>query len=263
MRCFLVFCVSVAGLLAQSAKPASDGYPLDIFLLIGQSNMAGRGEIDAVDREKIPGVLQFNQAGQWEISRDPVHFDRPDRTGTGLGRSFGFTLLKMGASARVGLVPAAFGGSALAEWTPGSNHYNNAVERTRAALAAAPAGSRLRGILWHQGEADTAQQELAATYADRFARMIAQLRSDLSAPDVPVIVGQLGEFLKDRPQNPHPFAGQVNQALATVPLYIQNAVFVSSAGLDHKGDILHFSSPALREFGRRYALAWMAASGGK
>ena len=33
--------------------------------------------------------------------------------------------------------------------------------------------------------------------------------------------------------------------------------FVSSQGLTHKGDVLHFDSPSLREFGRRYAHAFL------
>ena len=53
---------------------------------------------------------------------------------------------------------------------------------------------RLRGILWHQGEGD-ATEELAPTYRDRFAEFIARLRADLDAADVPVVVGELGEYL--------------------------------------------------------------------
>ncbi|MDX2267504.1 MAG: sialate O-acetylesterase [Bryobacter sp.] len=249
MRCLFVLAVWASALSAQ---------PMDLFLLVGQSNMAGRGVVDTIDRVPLPQVWMFTAEEKWELSKDPVHFDRPDRTGTGLGRSFGATLVRFGASRKVGLIPAAFGGSSLAEWQPGEKHYLNAVARAKAALAKAPAGSRLRGILWHQGEADTAKQELAETYQSRFLVFVRQLRADLGAGGLPVVVGQLGEFLKERPENPHPFAPQVNQALATVPLVLEKAAFASSAGLGHKGDQLHFSSPALREFGRRYALAWLA-----
>jgi hypothetical protein len=227
----------------------------DVFLLIGQSNMAGRGVVEEEDKRPIPGVYVFNKERQWVAATDPLHWDRPDRTGVGLARSFGATLLRMKASTSVGLVPAAFGGSALDEWKPGSEHYKNAVERTRAALAK---GGKLRGILWHQGETDSAKAELASSYRERFRSFIAALRKDLGAEQVPVIVGQLGEFLIGREGNPQPFAMQVNEALATMPLQTPFCRFVSSEGLGHKGDIVHFDSKALREFGRRYALVWMS-----
>ncbi|MCX6611702.1 MAG: hypothetical protein NTW74_12730 [Acidobacteria bacterium] len=148
---------------------AANAQPVDIFLLIGQSNMAGRGVVGDADRTPIPDVFAFSKEKTWIPAVDPIHFDRPDRTGVGLGRSFATTLINMKVATRVGLIPAAFGGSALHEWVPGSTHYVNAVERTKAALAAAGPNARLRGILWHQGEADANDEERAITYRLRFA----------------------------------------------------------------------------------------------
>lgn len=229
--------------------------PVDLFLLIGQSNMAGRGVVGDADRAPIAGVSMFTKEKMWAPAVDPVHFDRPDRTGVGLGRNFAATLIEMKASKSVGLIPAAFGGSALHEWVPGSAHYMNAVERTKAALAAAGPGARLRGILWHQGEADAGDEERAITYRLRFAKVIAALRKELGAEGVPVIVGQLGEFV-EVPK--YPQLMRVNEQLATVPLYVPKSAFVSSQGLKDKGDLLHFDTPSLKEFGRRYALAFLS-----
>jgi hypothetical protein len=232
--------------------------PADVFLLIGQSNMAGRGVVEARDRVAIPGVMMLNEAKEWVPAIDPMHFDRPDRVGVGLGRAFAAEMLKQRAATSIGLIPAAFGGSALSEWAKGSKYYNNAVERTRAALAAAGPHARLRGILWHQGEADSTSEEHAATYRQRFQRFIADLRSDLNAVGAPVVVGELGRFVYDRPDFPNPYALLVNEQLATMPLYVQQCGFVPSEGLAHKGDVLHFDSASLREFGRRYALVFLA-----
>ncbi len=234
---------------------AVNAQPVDIFLLIGQSNMAGRGVVADADRTPIPGVFAFNKEKTWVPAVDPIHFDRPDRTGVGLGRSFATTLMGMKAATSVGLIPAAFGGSALHEWVPGSIHYANAVERTKAALAAGGPGARLRGILWHQGEADASDEERAVTYRLRFAKMIAALRKDLGAENVPVIVGQLGEFVQAKDYSQ---LQRVNTELATLPLYVPHSGFVSSQGLKDKGDQVHFDSPSLKELGRRYALAWLA-----
>jgi hypothetical protein len=147
--------------------------------------------------------------------------------------------------ATIGLVPAAFGGSALDEWQPGQPHYVNAVKRAREAMK----HGRLVGILWHQGESD-ADPAKTATYAARFAKMIAQLRADLDAAEVPVIVGELGRF---RPEH----AG-MNAVLATLPKSVPHCAFVSADGLVDQGDKLHFDTPSYREFGRRYAAAWLA-----
>ena len=236
------------------ACSAVNAQPVDIFLLIGQSNMAGRGVVSDADRIPTPAVFAFSKEKTWIPAVDPIHFDRPDRTGVGLGRTFATTLISMKAATSVGLIPAAFGGSALHEWVPGSPHYVNAVDRTKAALAAAGPNARLRGILWHQGEADANDEERAVTYRLRFAKMIAALRKDLAAENVPVIVGQLGEFVqaKDYAQ-----LQRVNTELATLPLHVPLTAFVSSQGLKDKGDQLHFDSPSLKEFGRRYALAWL------
>ena len=234
---------------------ALNAQPLDIFLLIGQSNMAGRGVVGDEDRIPIQGVFAFSKEKTWVPAVDPIHFDRPDRTGVGLGRSFATSLIGMKATTSVGLIPAAFGGSALHEWVPGSTHYVNAVERTKAALAAAAPGAHLRGILWHQGEADANDEERAITYRLRFSKIIAALRNDLGAEKVPVIVGQLGEFVQEKSYSQ---LQRVNAELATVPLHVPRSGFVSSQGLKDKGDQLHFDSPSLKEFGRRYALSWLA-----
>ena len=64
------------------------GQPHEIVLLIGQSNMAGRGVVEEQDRQPIPRVFMLNKAMEWVPAVDPVHFDKPDIAGVGLARSF-------------------------------------------------------------------------------------------------------------------------------------------------------------------------------
>lgn len=232
--------------LVSFAQPRPEN--MQLFLLIGQSNMAGRGHIEPPDKVPHPRVFMLTQDLTWVPAVDPVHFDKPERIGTGLGKPFGAVIAEADPAAVIGLVPAAFGGSALDEWTPGAPHYVNAVVRAKEAMK----HGRLAGILWHQGESDS-KPELAATYAARFAKMIARLRTDLGANDVPVIVGETGRWRPD--------GAAVNAALATVPEHVPHCAFVSAEGLTDLGDKLHFDTPALREFGRRYAKAWRELSG--
>ena len=234
-------CLYLALLAVAPAQSVPDN--LQIFLLIGQSNMAGRGAVEPQDQAPHPRVFMLTKELAWVPAIDPMHFDKPERIGTGLGKTFGALVADAAPEAVFGLVPAAFGGSALDEWAPGQLHYVNAVARAKAALQ----HGRLAGILWHQGEADSAPDK-AATYAVRFAKMIAQLRADLDAQDVPVIVGETGRFRAD--------GAAINAALSHLPEFVPHCAFVSAEGLADKGDKLHFDSPSFRELGRRYAAAW-------
>ncbi|MBY0504922.1 MAG: sialate O-acetylesterase [Bryobacteraceae bacterium] len=236
-------------LAGASALWAADGpKDLRIFLLCGQSNMAGRGEIEEQDRRSLERVWSMNKANEWALATDPLHYDKPAIAGVGLGRTFARVLTTADPAAKLGLVPCAMGGSALHEWAPGAPLYQNAVKRARIALGS----GRLAGLLWHQGESDANDEQRAETYLERFSVTLAALRKELGV--MPVVVGQLGEFLREETS---PFADTVNHQLARVPLEIRRAAFVSSAGLGHRGDEIHFDAAGFRELGRRYAHAYL------
>jgi Carbohydrate esterase, sialic acid-specific acetylesterase len=240
-----------AALLILAAIPAlteTNSLPpdLQLFLLIGQSNMAGRGKVESQDREPIPRVWMLNKTMDWVAAIDPMHSDIP-AAGVGLGRSFAKVLAKSDPTANIGLIPAAVGGTSLDQWKPGGKLYSEAVRRTRAAMKA----GKLRGVLWHQGEGEASDPALASSYRERFSAFIKQLRTDLDAPDVPVIVGQLCQTA------PKPFRQVVDEQLTLIPLRVPHSVFVSSEGLKHEEGQVHFNAAELREFGRRYGHAFL------
>lgn len=212
----------------------------DVFLLAGQSNMAGRGVVEPADRQPLAGISMFTKEKTWAPAVDPLHFDKPAIAGVGLGRSFAATVQKHAGLKEIGLVPAAMGGSSLEEWSPRGALFQNAVERTKAA------GGRLRGILWHQGEADSAPG-LDSTYAERWLVVMKALRGEVG--DVPVVVGELGQF--------NARYRAVSEQLASLVVRLPRVAFVSAGGLKAKEDGVHFEAASLREFGRRYAHAWM------
>ena len=74
------------GELATPELPAKENFHL--YLLVGQSNMAGRGKVTEQDKETHPRVLVFNKQGKWAPAVDPLHFDKPGIAGVGLGKSF-------------------------------------------------------------------------------------------------------------------------------------------------------------------------------
>ncbi|HRR35046.1 MAG TPA: sialate O-acetylesterase [Kiritimatiellia bacterium] len=225
---------------ALFAKEPSD---LELFLLIGQSNMAGRGKVEPADQVPNPRILMLDKTNAWVPAIDPVHFDKPKIAGVGLASEFARRVAAAQPEAVVGLVPCAFGGTSLDQWRPGSDLYTNAVARARVAMR----NGKLRAILWHQGEADCSPTK-TATYPERFSKMIAQLRSDLNVPDVPVLVGELGRY-RDT------YAG-FNTMLPQVIQAVPNSASVSSEGLGANQDNVHFSREALIEFGARYFEAY-------
>jgi Domain of unknown function (DUF303). len=221
---------------------------INSFLLIGQSNMAGRGNIDEVDPIHNENVFMFRE-GIWINAREPIHNDKPELCGIGLAASFSNRLqVKYGKN--IGVIPCAFGGTSLEQWKKGSELYINAVNTARKALKE----SKLKGILWHQGESDAQSLDTALTYKKRFLEMMCSIIKDLGYTSVVVITGELGYYLRETPDCK--YWKEVNNALKEISDENNNYSFVYSEGLKDKGDLLHFDSESLREFGLRYASAW-------
>lgn len=238
-----------------ACAPAS---PTDLYLLIGQSNMAGRGALTEGPRLSSDRVWKLDKDNHWVAGVEPIHFDRPN-TGVGPGLAFARVMADADPSAGIGLIPCAEGGSPLARWEPGKDLYARAVERTRAALAM---GGRLRGILWHQGEADSWSREKAESYAVRLTNMVTHLRAEFGAPDVPFLAGEVGLHYATSIEKRGGKAfvttvnDQIHQAVASLPA----AGYASAEGLEPGPDGIHFTAESASELGRRYAAALQALS---
>jgi hypothetical protein len=234
--------------------PAKDKFHL--FLLAGQSNMAGRGKVAEEDKTVHPRVFTLNKDNQWAPAIDPIHFDKP-AAGVGPGRAFGVTLADQDPSTAIGLIPCAAGGSPISTWEPGGYHdqtksrpYDDAVKRTKIAMRR----GTLKAILWHQGESDSLPEK-AAVYEQKLHALIRRFREELQSPDLPFLCGQLGRF----PDSPWDDAkALVNSAHEALPQKVKNAAFVPSTGLTHKGDKIHFDAESMRRFGKRYAEAYLS-----
>ena len=223
---------------AEESTPAN----MKLFLLIGQSNMAGRGKVEPQDQVVNPKIFMLTKDLKWVPAKDPLHFDKPS-AGVGLGSEFARDVLKADPTATIGLIPCAVGGTSLDQWKAGGGLYNTAVQRAKEAMK----NGKLAGILWHQGESDSGNPQNVATYANRLEIMIAQLRTDLQADKVPVV---LGELIHDFKTN-----GAINIELTAASKKIPFCTLVSSEGLGNKA--LHFESPDLRIFGHRYAVEYL------
>ncbi len=253
----LLFCLSFFLLFQLNAQEVAlpEKAKFHLFLLVGQSNMAGRGVVEEQDKTPHPRVLMLSKDGKWVPAIDPMHFDKP-AAGVGLGKTFGQIIAEANPDVTIGLIPCAVGGSPIDAWMPGvfypaTKSYPWDDMQKRVALAL-PAGT-LKGILWHQGESDS-KPELAQAYEPKLHDLIARFRREVKTPEVPFVAGQMGQF-KDMPWKPEEL--MVDQAHQSLPSKVARTGFVSAEGLNHKGDKIHFDSPSFRELGRRYAEVYL------
>lgn len=249
---------------AVVALPPADKFL--IFLLIGQSNMAGRGAIDAASQPRNPRILALGSNGQWGLAADPLHSDKPT-AGVGPGLAFAEALLeRLPADVSIGLIPAAFGGSAIDTWSrsydgpnrwpDGNTYYTRAVALTR---AVAPAGT-VAGLLWNQGTADSgsANRDQGRRYGLALHRLIGELREDLAAPALPFVAATLGPWRGES-------ADAINNVYRALPAALPGTAIVDTARPELRealknipADPPHYDTPSMRLLGRQYAEAFWA-----
>lgn len=246
----LIFLLLVGCSAAQQAKKPGADPDFHLYLLVGQSNMAGRGPLDAAAKTVHPRLMMLDKSNQWVPATDPLHFDKPAVVGVGPGLTFGQILVaKAPKKVRIGLIPCAVGGSSIDGWQKGgydqatnTHPYDDALARAQAALQTGV----IKGIIWHQGESDSSPEK-AAAYLPKLINLVAALRRELGNEQLPFVAGELGSY-KEAYQ-------PINRQLALLPGQIAHTAVVSAQGLNHKGDGIHFDTESARELGRRYAAA--------
>lgn len=220
------------------------------FLMIGQSNMAGRGTIGDVDPIHNSDCYMLRM-GRWQTMSEPINPDRQIfegefRSGVCLAASFADEIAR-NMHVKVGLIPCADGGTKIDQWMPGGLLYDHAVAMSRLARRT----SVLSGIIWHQGESDCNSDEDLYSYKEKFIKMIHSLCKDLNAEHVPLIIGELSEVsdskwkMEDRPS-------KLNKIFYEIAKELPLCSVASSKDLVLKDDGLHFNAVSLREFGTRY-----------
>jgi len=243
--CLIVVVNTAMRLFAQDAPVQK----LDIYILMGQSNMAGRGPItDAIKDEHNDKVYMFTKDRQWVIAKHPLHFDKPSVAGVGPGLTFGIEMAKANSKVKIGLVPCAVGGTPIEHWEPGAydaatktHPWDDAVERIKAAMKY----GTIKGVIWHQGESNSGGDK-PKKYLAQLSELIQRVRTLIGNPDLPFIVGELGRY--------RPVYANINTELAKLPATIPFTAVATTEGLVHKGDTTHFDGPSAQELGRRFAV---------
>ena len=221
------------------------------ILMIGQSNMAGRGFINEVTMICNERILMLRNAG-WQMMAEPINYDRPN-AGIGLAGSFAAMWCMEHEGEQIGLIPCAEGGSSLDDWAVDKNLFKNAVIQAGFAMQ----DSELIGILWHQGESDSYGGGYQ-TYYKKLQVIIESLRKELNAFEVPLIIGGLGDFLGKNGFGLNCTEYElVNEQLLKFAREQENSCFVTAEGLTPNPDGIHMDAVSQRRFGVRYYEAFV------
>lgn len=223
-----------------------EGISMKSVLLIGQSNMAGRGFI-----EDVPPIynehIHMLRNGRWQTMAEPLNFDR-HISGVGPAASFAQAWTEDHPGESIGLIPCAEGGSSIDEWTIDGLLTRHAISEAKFAMET----SELVGILWHQGESDS-YGERYKMYEDKLLSLFKHLREELNVPDIPIVIGELGHYLGDVGFGKSAVEyKQINEILSKVAHTEKSCYFVTSTGLTANPDGIHIDAVSQRKFGLRY-----------
>ncbi|KAJ4830729.1 hypothetical protein Tsubulata_015603 [Turnera subulata] len=230
-----------------------------IFILSGQSNMAGRGGVvrdhhnhkrwDGVlppECQPHPSILRFSAALRWELAHEPLHADIDSKKVCGVGPGMAFANAVRGSvPGAVGLVPCAVGGTAIREWARGEELYENMVKRGKECVKD---GGEIKCLLWYQGESDASQESDAVAYKGNMEKLIENVREDLGLPSLPIIQVALAS-------GDHKYLEKVREAQLGISL--PNVTCVDGMGLQLKEDNLHLTTEAQVKLGHMLADAYL------
>ncbi len=251
----------------------------EIYLLGGQSNGDGRGL-----NTGLPSSLQSTQTDV-RIYYDDL-FDgtphnpkwqdlRPGLSGGYLSSSSGGTD-KFGPEVSFGRAMADARPTqniAIIKYSPGSTDlysdwkatdptgpmYQNFLGHVNDALDDLTNNGHtytVSGMLWMQGENDTATSAMANSYEANLTNFVNNVRTDLGVANMRLVIGQINAT-KDRSgyySPPSEDGGQViQQAQANVSQSVSNAPLVVTQDLGLQADLTHYTASGQRALGERFA----------
>ena len=244
----------------------------DVFILAGQSNMEGVGNLVDVE-EPSPFVRNFQSCELWDLAEEPLHWlnesprsvhraiwgmppldgdpeprDPNRNKGAGLGLPFGKRWHER-TGVPVGLVPCAHGGTSMSQWSPSLKDEGGASLYGATVLRHEKVGGKVAAILWYQGESDANPTD-APLYFDRMKELIAAFRRDFNQPDLPFYYVQLGRFATESTVDGDATWSVIRESQRLLQSTVPHTAMVSAIDLD-LDDAIHISTPGLKRLGKR------------
>ncbi len=262
----IIFILSLSS-LAQGSNPRTRFFPkmeavakeipskdkVWVFILAGQSNMAGRGLVEAQDTVPSLRILTINKKGQIILAKEPLHFYEPSMAGLDCGLYFGKALLKsIPDSITILLLPTAVGGSSIGQWLSDSEHRGvKLLSNFKEKVNLSEKYGILKGILWIQGESDANAADVIA-YPDNLKTLFKHFRTTANNQKLTILTAEIGIFSAKKEETK--LINSAIRANAKEDLFTD---YVSTRDLKDRGDKLHFNSEGQRMIGTRFAKKYL------
>lgn len=249
----------------KGAIPAEHRGKLKLFILAGQSNMSGRGDVPRWHVDPDPRIYVFGNDYIWRPAAEPIDDPRnqvdrisEDRiAGFSPALAFAKAVLEHHPDLSIGLIPCAKGGSSIYEWRRNQSDntlYGSCLKRAHAASRM----GRVAGLLFFQGESDALDPMrhpqmtlLPGKWEENFTVIVSHWRSDLKSPELPVVFAQIGTN-RTPGQFPNWKIVQEQQQRVRLPF----VAMITTDDLTLK-DTVHFTTEGYVTIGRRFAGAYL------
>ena len=234
-------------------NPASAQQEL-IFILAGQSNMAGQGE-----RSKVPAHYRKNPRN---VSFYHNGYKTPLNHFAYFGPEIGFAheVARRYPKHQIKIIKFAVGGTSMLAWAPNWSVQRANLTKNASAgplfkklLQTANASydskkSRISAVLWVQGEADAKYPAIARQYKNNLSIFVTALRRQLDNRNTQFIVAGVNPPVKQ-----FPASAVINKAQKQVVASLPNMQFIRTIDLSKRSDNLHFDTLGQIKLGKRFA----------
>lgn len=227
-----------------------------VFIMAGQSNMAGRAFVEPQDTISDPQIISINKENRLILAKEPLHFYQPKLTGLDCGMSFARELIPhLDKNTVILLLPCAVGGSSIDFWLNdsifnGVHLKSNFMEKVELVKKY----GTLKGILWHQGESDAFEDKIPV-YKSKLNELFTFFRKNAGNDSLPIIMGELGSYPVSEKMKTN--WSSINEIIHQAANTDKHCSLVSTGDLKPKEDNIHFDSPSQRILGQRYADAYL------
>jgi hypothetical protein len=243
-----------------------------VFILSGQSNMSGGGEVvadlgvDAAVGDKVrmwdasDGWGKKGHPGKWTTLNELQEMKKELRNNR-IGPEFGFAKAMSGLypAHEIHLIKVAKGGTPINYWLPDekgkANGHTQLLENLKNALAKIDGEYEITGMLWMQGESDAKTQAEAEAYQKKLEQLIALVRKETNKPELPVVIGRISSKILESKKFKMPFVKTVQSAQEAVTKTDKNVFVIDTDDLSQRDDLVHYDQAGQLGLGTRFGEA--------
>jgi len=268
--------------------------PVDVYILSGQSNMAGSGNKSQLPEKwqaPLPSVQYWD--GKQFVDFDPMQLNHNGGGRFGPEVGFAGTMASLPPNKTIYVIKFALSGQPLhagfhgAKWMgempgpnrntfyPGTspedpnmgNHYKRLKGQFTEAFAKlkeAGKAPQLKGVCWMQGEADAKQEVSATTYHQSIALLKSRIEEDCQSGPVPFVMGQVLPHVPWRDR--FTYRNEIRDAQAAADmrsgseLAILGVWNVPTDGMPLLADMVHYDTTGQLMLGTSFALGVLEAA---